>query len=165
MEGEVPSAALPRGRVRWWWLVAILLAGGALLGGLQTPELFPDDAHRNLATIAATLLVTGMLTLWAIFGTGLARAHQIRLLVAAVVAAAALIGCFRVEGYSGNLTPRVTWRWAAKPDESLATRASPKPAEASAPLADLNTTTDHDFPQFLGPHRDATVEAPAFELD
>ena len=164
MAGDVVEARDSR-RVHWWLFALILLAGAALLGGLQMPDLFPDDAHRNLATISATLLVTGLLTLWAIFGTGLARSTQVRLFLAAIAAAVSLMVCFRVEGFSGNLTPRVTWRWAAKPDASLVHQKTAVDPVGEAGHADLTQSSDHDFPQFLGPHRDATVELPNFELD
>jgi outer membrane protein assembly factor BamB len=169
MEGESVSEAPKTGRVRWRWLVAILLAGGTLLGGLQVPDLFPDDAHRNLATISAGLLITGLLVLWAIFGTGRSLAFSLGSLLATVAAVVALIGCVRVDGFSGNLWPRFAWRWAARPDESLASRTPERRPEASsggqAALADLSVTTDHDFPQFLGPRRDVTAEAPRFGFD
>jgi outer membrane protein assembly factor BamB len=165
MEGEPTSGATTPRRVRWWLSLAILVAGGALLGGLQTPELFPDDAHRNLATIAATLLVGGLVTLWAIFGTGMTRGNQLRSLATAIATAITLIGCFRVGSFSGSLVPRITWRWAGKPDEALAAKSPEKQIAEYAAVADLTATTDHDFPQFLGPNRNATVEVPPFDMD
>ncbi|HEV3344767.1 MAG TPA: PQQ-binding-like beta-propeller repeat protein [Pirellulales bacterium] len=167
MEGESGGEAR-KGRVRWRLLIAILVAGGTLLGVLQAPDLFPDDAHRNLATIAAGLLVTGLLVLWAIFGTGRSLTFSLSSLLASVAAVAALIGCVRVDGFSGNLWPRFAWRWAERPDESLA-GSSPtrRPGESSgehAGVADLSATSAHDFAQFLGPKRDATIEAPRFDV-
>jgi len=166
MEGEAGSEARKGGRVRWWLLIAILFAGGTLIGVLQTPDLFPDDAHRNLATISAGLLVAGMLVLWAIFGTGRSLAFSLRSLLATVAAVAVLIGCVRVDGFSGNLSPRFAWRWAPRSDESLAGRSpDTRPPPGSNFTADLSTTTDHDFPQFLGRNRDASTEAPQFGFD
>ena len=165
MEGQPSEALRQPQRVRWWLLIVIVVAGGALLGVLQWPDLFPSDAHRNLATIASALLVAGLLTLWAIFATGLARRQQARLVLAAVLTVTTGIACLRVEGCSGNLTPRLTWRWTARPDESLAVDGATERSAGYANIADLTATSEHDFPQFLGPHRDATVEAPPFETD
>lgn len=164
MEDELRNAARKPRRVRWWILIVILVAGGALLGVLQLPEIFPDDAHRNLATIAASLLVGGLVTLWAIFGTGQSFAFSLRSLLAAVAAVALLAACLRVEGCSGNLTPRIAWRWATKPDASLAVVSTSSSDERPAAI-DLSATSNRDSPEFLGKHRNAVVEAPAFETD
>lgn len=165
MEGEVTNGARKPRRVRWWWLVVIVVAGGALLAGLQTPDLFPDDAHRNLATIAASLLVGGLVTLWAIFGTGRSLTFSLRSLFVVVALVAVLIRFVRVEGFSGSLVPRFTWRWAGKPDEALVSQGSPRGSAEQPVAADLSATSDHDFPQFLGPIRDATANAPRFDTD
>lgn len=164
MEVESADTERPRLRVvRWSWLIAIVGCGAALSGALQWPGLFPDDAFRNLATISAGLLVCALVTLWAIFGTGLPRGRRRVALSLVVLGVAAGVGCLRVESFSGNLTPRLTWRWTPKPDESLVANSTRR--ELSRNLADLSQTTDHDFPQFLGPNRDATVAAPAFDTD
>jgi outer membrane protein assembly factor BamB len=165
MEERFMEEARKPGRVRWLPLVLIVLAGGVLLGVLQTPDLFSTDAHRNLATIAATLLVGGLLLLWAIFGTGRARAFQIRSLLAAIAAVAAFFACVRVESVSGNLWPQLTWRWTAKPDELLVADLGAKRSDEPKVAADLTNLGEDDFPQFLGPNRNATIEAPPFDQD
>lgn len=164
MDGDA-AIEVPRRRVRWWLLGAVLVAGAALLGGLQVPDLFRDDAHRNLATISATLLIGGLIALWAIFFTGRSLTFSLRSLLLVVAAVAVAVACFRVDGFSGNLTPRITWRWAPKPDATLANQQTAAAKTNDAGVADLAKATKHDSPQFLGPHRDATVEAPRFDLD
>ncbi|MGH7140856.1 MAG: PQQ-binding-like beta-propeller repeat protein, partial [Pirellulales bacterium] len=164
MDVESSNKAGPARRIRWVWLLVILGAGGVLLGGLQVPDLFSTDQNRNLATISASLLVGGFVVLWLILGTGLAWRKRITLLVAAAAAAVGFVICVRVEGFSGNLSPRLGWRWAAKHDESLTFDLFDDRRDA-AEHADLTQTSEHDFPQFLGPQRDATVEAPAFARD
>lgn len=162
---EVASAdhVQSRRRVRWRWLAAIVAGSAALLGGLQVPGLFRDDALRNLATISAILLVASLLTLWAIFGTGLPRGRKRDALLFVIVTVVAALGSLRVEGFSGNLTPRLAWRWTPKPDESLVTSVTHD--EAASSLADLSESAEYDFPQFLGPNRNATTAAPAFDTD
>lgn len=164
MDVESSNDADPARRVRWAWLLVILLSGGALVGGLQVPDLFSTDQNRNLATISAALLVGGFVVLWLILGTGLAWRKRITLLVAAAAAAVGFVICIRVEGFSGNLSPRLAWRWAAKHDESLTVDLS-KDRNDQAERPDLTQTTEDDFPQFLGPQRDATVAAPPFSHD
>ena len=165
MEDSLSSDAPKTGHVRWRLLAAILLAGGTLLGVLQVPDLFPDDAHRNLATISASLLVGGILLLWAIFGTGGSWATSLSWLLAVIVAGIALVACVRVDGFSGNLWPRFAWKWVPRPDESLAGTSAQESSDGRASVADLSVTSGHDFPQFLGRNRDATTEVPSFNLD
>lgn len=164
MEVESADRLQPPLRMRWPWLATIVIGGAALLGGLQVPGLFPDDALRNLATISAMLLIGALAMLWAIFGTGLSRGRRRGALLFVIVTSAAAACCLRVEGFSGNLTPRLTWRWAPRPDESLVSQVAPV-QEGNSNLVDLGQTTEHDFPQFLGPRRNETVAAPAFDTD
>jgi outer membrane protein assembly factor BamB len=147
-----------RSGIRWWVPLAILVAGGALIGGLQIPDLFTTDAHVVLATTAAVLLVAGSLVLWAIFGTGLRRATRVKAIVGCLAAVGILIACVRIDGMTGNLVPRLAWRWSPKPDEELV-------EELNTAEVDLTATTDHDFPQFLGPNRDGTLARPALARD
>lgn len=157
------ESSRPR-RIRWAWLVCILVAGGALVGVLQVPDLFKTDQNRNLATISATLLVSGFVVLWLILGTGLPWRKKITLLAAASAAAVSVIACVRVEGFSGNLSPRLAWRWSPKHDESLTADLRNNRADETGPV-DLAQTSEYDFPQFLGPAREATVAAPSFGRD
>jgi outer membrane protein assembly factor BamB len=165
MDDDLSGGIRKTGRVCWRLLGVILFAGATLLGVLQIPDLFPDDAHRNLATISASMLVGGLLVLWAIFGTGRSWAVSLCWLVAVVAGGTALVASVRVDGFSGNLVPRFAWKWAPRPDESLVDSDAQKPSDEHAAVVDLSITGDHDFPEFLGKKRDATAEAPAFDLD
>lgn len=163
MEGEPAVQDRPARRLRWRWLAAIVAGGAALLGGLQIPGVFADDSFRNLATISAALLFAGLLLLWAVFGTGLSRGRQRDALLLLMIAAAAAAGSLRIKSFSGNLTPHLAWRWSPKPDESLVTDDIRDKTRSN--LANLTQRTDHDVPQFLGPHRDAALTAPVFDTD
>lgn len=163
MEGEFVVQERPGRRLRWRWLAAIVAGGAALLGGLQIPGLFDDDSFRNLATISASLLLAGLLLLWAVFGTGLTRSRKRDALLFVMITAAAAAGSLRIDGFSGNLTPRLAWRWSPKPDESLATDGTRDKTRGG--VADLSQATRQDFPQFLGPHRAAVLAAPTFDTN
>ena len=152
------GATVRRAGIRWWVPVAILAAGGALIGVLQIPDLFTTDAHVVLATTAAVLVLAGSLVLWAIFGTGLRRATRVKAIAGCLAAVGLFIACVRVDGMSGNLNPRFAWRWSAKPDEKLV-------EEFDSAAVNLTATTDHDYPQFLGPNRDGTLSVPELATD
>lgn len=164
MNHESPQPTRPR-RVRWAVALGIVVAGAILLGALQLPDAFSNDAHRNLATIAASLLTAGALLFWAIFLTGLSAALRMRLMIACAAAAVAFISLVRIGEVSGNLVPSFTWRWTAKPDEALVEQGPHREASAGAGAVDLAATSDHDFPQFLGKHRDAHVHGPRLARD
>ncbi len=53
------------------------------------------------------------------------------------------------------MVPILGFRFAARPDRLL--EPPPQPAPGGAASVDLRTTTEDDFPQFLGPHRDTSV--------
>ena len=60
----------------------------------------------------------------------------------------AFVILFRFNGFSGDLIPKFEWRWRAEPESYAAF------AEAQTPqTAELQT----DFPQFLGPDRNAII--------
>lgn len=158
------SAGRPR-RVRWWAAIVIILAGGVLLAVLQIPDLFNNDAHRNLATLAAALLIAGALVFWAIFLTGRSTAVRLRLMIVCVAVAITHTALRRIDGVTGNLIPRFAWRWSAKPDQALGGPPRQGDAAADAPPVDLAATSDHDFPQFLGEHRDGQVTGPRLARD
>lgn len=77
---------------------------------------------------------------------------------------AAAAGSLRVDDMTGNLIPtRITPRWLPKRDQLLEVpTAAP---DGSAATADLLSVTEHDFPQFLGPHRNAAIETMQLETD
>ncbi len=162
---ESLDSPMPQRRVRWPVAVGILAAGGALVGALQLPELFKTDAERYLATMGASLLTGGALAFWAIFLTGFDWPTRRRLMLGCAGLLAALILLVRIDELSGNMVPRLAWRWSAKPDQTLleSLRRSEKPEEAAA--VDLANTSDHDFPQFLGKNRDGRLSGPALARD
>jgi outer membrane protein assembly factor BamB len=79
----------------------------------------------------------------------------------AVVALVALTPvCFRLHGVSGDLVPIPEWRWK-HPAPTPRVAASPSPA----PAALEDETALGDYPQFLGPARNATVPGPRLARD
>ncbi|HJT35658.1 MAG TPA: PQQ-binding-like beta-propeller repeat protein [Pirellulales bacterium] len=156
MSDETPQLNRPR-RIRWPVAIGIVVASGLLLGVLQLPDVFSNDAHRNLATIAAALLTGGALLFWAVFLTGFSAAARMRLMLACAAVAVAVISLVRIDEVSGNLVPSFAWRWTAKPDETLTQQTRQSDVSAGAGTVNLAETSDHDFPQFLGKTRDARV--------
>lgn len=152
-------------RLRWPVAVGILVAGGALVGVLQLPELFKTDAERYLASMGASLLTAGGLTFWAIFLTGFDWPTRRRLMLACAGLLAALILFVRIDELSGNMIPRLAWRWSAKPDQTLVEHLRRSERSDDAAAVDLASTSPHDFPQFLGENRDGRLSGPKLAQD
>jgi outer membrane protein assembly factor BamB len=165
-QAEPDHARSPGGNgspgVRWWpaWIILALAAGALAWVGLTNRLNHQEQYLRS----AAVLLGTGLLLLlWSLF---FARLHgRVRLiLVGAVFGSLALVVClFRLRGVTGDLLPILEWRWAgaARPVAVAgAASGSARPQAAVVP-----PPTGHDFPQFLGPRRDATMPGTRLERD
>lgn len=159
------QTARPARRVRWWPPIAILALGAALVGAIQNVERFENNAaDQNLATLSAVGLTVLLLAFWAIFFTGLPGRARAKLLLAGVALVAGFLLLLRVDGVSGDIRPKLAWRWAPKAGARLSEELSSegKPADATI---DLTQTTDRDFPQFLGPARNGTLPGPRLARD
>jgi outer membrane protein assembly factor BamB len=140
---------------RWWPAALILiLAGGATLwlricagGSFQ---------GRNLRTLAVLFVAFLLLVVWWLAASR--TPWRVRLGVAAALAG--LIGLtamvFRIRGVSGDLLPILEPRW---------TRAVPlSPADQAGGSGSRTLAVQAlDFSQFLGPNRNAILEAPALK--
>lgn len=163
---EAAGGNPPRGRrVSWAPPLVICLLGGVLIAAIRNLSLFEENAaNQNLATLSACGLIALLLAFWAILFTGAPGRIRAALLAGAILAVASFFAIVRVEGVSGDILPKLAWRWAPKADERLAEEISEdgKPADSTI---DLAQTTERDFPQFLGPARDARLSGPRLARD
>jgi outer membrane protein assembly factor BamB len=149
-----PAAPAPRRRrlfpPLWVWVVVAVCAGAIAFA--QRPGTY-DHQMANIASLVIAATGIGTLVLWFALLSGYAFGLRMLLLAAAIVGPIVFLSLFRVEAVSGELVPRFTYRFAPKPDELLAT-----PDAGTTEPVDLSPTP-HDFPQFLGPGRDASYAA------
>jgi outer membrane protein assembly factor BamB len=142
---------------RWWPAALILvLAGGTTLWlRAYTVGSFQE---RNLRILTVWLVAILLLTVWWLAASR--TPWRVRLGVPTVLAG--FIGLtaalFHIRGVSGDLVPILEPRW---------TRAVPVPPADHGSGSGPRTLAAPalDFPQFLGPNRTATLEAPALERD
>jgi outer membrane protein assembly factor BamB len=84
--------------------------------------------------------------------------HLAIAIVGLILAAFGATQFVRIESFYGNMIPRITWRWKPTAEQEiqsyLVSTAKSRNADA---VHDLFVPTEHDFPGFLGPNRDATV--------
>lgn len=147
----------PKG-LRWWpaWIV-LGLAGIVWLWIRFQPGLTGQDRFMRSALVAAVAIVL-LLLWWLLFS----RARwQWRL---GIPLALGLLGVFvlprliTVRQVTGDVVPIFEWRGAARPDPTA-------PDAVTGPGADPSLPGAADYPQFLGPDRNATLPGPALARD
>jgi len=146
---------------------AITLVRAGLLGAVVGSVV--DEAVENILSLILGFTALVSLMAWLVLesshGRWLRYGLPAGLLALAAVAAAVL----RIDGVNGDLVPRFAWRWSPAADRRLET-LPPGPAageRSGADAAPAETkggsawqTTEADFPGFLGPDRDASVDQP-----
>jgi outer membrane protein assembly factor BamB len=159
-ETDHPTEAAPRRHIRWWPVPVILvLAAGAMAWVWQARE--RQHADRNVGTAIIGLITLLLLLLWCLFLSRLGR--RIRFGVLGAVVAVILLGMalFRFHGVTGDMLPILQWRWERPTVTSRPDQTKPTASTALAPRAQLT----NDWPQFLGPRRNSTVEQPNLVRD
>ncbi|HEY2881646.1 MAG TPA: PQQ-binding-like beta-propeller repeat protein, partial [Pirellulales bacterium] len=181
-----PPASHPKSPIvrRWGWKPGWAIVGIAAvaIAYLQTVGVV-DNGISNIATMATLALTFILLNLWLAFFAPMSGRNRAWSVAGLLALLAVAVGLMRVDGFTGNMRPRIVWRWtpnaealiAAKPLDagklslSFAAAANPTSDSASSSAASaiggVNTTgamidvqpTDHDYPGFLGLNRDAFV--------
>ncbi len=144
-----------------WWPAALLL--GIALGVVVFAQLqfeWPFQ-QRNLWTLATAILTALALLIWWLFGS---RIHWSMRLVGLAILILLGMGwrmAFRLKGVSGDFVPIIEARWKPAPGATPANASPPSPTPITPPAA----VAALDFPQFLGPTRDAQLPGPALTTD
>ena len=133
-------------RIRWLPAVIILaltILAIILLWSVDAPH----RQSRVLHTVLVLMLSFLLILLWLLLFSRLR--WKVRLLAFGTVVLILLLSAtlFRIKGFSGDLVPLLEWRWSGKAAESL----------MGSDLVTLGAFSK-DYPQFLGPHRNGTVE-------
>ena len=138
----------PENRSRIRWLPAVIIVALTILAIILLWSV--DAAHRQsrvLHTVLVLMLSFLLMLLWLLFFSRLR--WKVRLLAFGAVVLILFLSTvlLRVKGFSGDLVPLLEWRWGGKAAETLM---------GSAPTA--LETFSQNYPQFLGPDRDGTVQ-------
>ena len=154
-----PTASRPR-KWRWWMPAAILVLMGGLIAFIQLGPFPGDAAIHNLSTVAAGGLTLILLLAWFVFFSG--RPWQVRLTVGglAVLSVVAFLVLFEVDGATGDMGLHFRLRWWKPADYAL-----PKLSVGTIPSGRDATIRPDEFPQFLGPDRNAIVHGVFLDPD
>ncbi len=134
-------------RVRWWpliliWVLGTLATGVILI--LQDGEVGVRQ-EMIMKMIGVAILCFVMSVIWLLLFSSLRAKYRFQTLGLVSLVLVLFASTVRYGGVTGDLVPIFTWRWS---QPSVA-----KAEEASLQDLEVNGT----FPQFLGPHRNATV--------
>jgi outer membrane protein assembly factor BamB len=155
-----PGNVAPRRPIRWWPVAVVLLAAA---GGLVWVWGFygRQRQDKNLASVEIFVLTVFLLFLWCLLYSRIRWKVRFALLGGGAGLILVLAALFRIHGVTGDLLPVLTWRWShavwAEPDHS--TNASP------TRLAAQPDAFARDYPQFMGPNRNATLLQPKLARD
>ncbi len=140
---------------RWVAVPVVLLL--LLAVGTRSGYLIDDHAAENVLTWLYLFLAFLVLALWSVLRSG----YRLKALAGLLVACGLPIALFKVDHVRGELVPSFTFRWAPSADQLLEVPKTP----VAGPGVDLTTTTEDDFPQFLGPHRNLRAREIALDRD
>ena len=143
------------------WTLGSVVILFILAFGVRATDLTGDQAITNLLTVFGCFLAVIVLLTWFLLFSGYRARTRLLAFLGLGVAGVATGSLFKVDHLSGDLVPVFTYRWTPPTDEQLEVPE----ATVSRRDADLATTTEDDFPQFLGPNRNATVSGLALARD
>lgn len=146
--------------IRWWPALVLLGLATAVTTGIR---LWPKTSfqQKNIATAQVVIVSLFLGLLWVLFLSRLKWRIRLLMFGGVVGVIALMAGLFRIHGVTGDLLPILEWRWK-QPAAMAQPVSQPTPSASSSKLI---VQTTNDFPQFLGPHRNAHVFGPTLARD
>ncbi len=142
--------------VRWWpaWFICALTIVALVWIWWWMPA--SSRQNRVMATMAISALSGLLLTVWMLLLSRLRG--RTKLVLLAMLTALGVVGALTLEirSVSGDVVPRLAWKWSPEADELLEPLADN--TSGSTPASSTLEAGPNDFPQFLGPRRNATIE-------
>ncbi len=152
--GNLPALARRRFPPLGVWIVAAVCAAGIVwVRQFADIPLF-DAAVRNIITLILGFVALMTVLIWFAWRSAYSRRVRLAPVVLAAIAVVGTAATRRIDSYDGGMVPSSRWRWQPKPDQLL----PPATPVAETSAVDLLATTPDDYPQFLGPNRNATIE-------
>ena len=143
--------AAPEKGIRLW--PALLLLVLFLAGQIWVWMIWSTSSQQNrvMGTMAMVILALAGLGMWFLFLSRLAWKARFKGLAVLALIGVLLGMTIEVREFTGDVVPVLAFRWQPRVDETLGNKAG----EGASP-AEV-TTTAYDFPQFLGPGRNAVL--------
>ena len=132
------------------WVVWVVCC----LGVFAVRRLEIDLAVINIVSAILVGIAGGLFVIWWTFRSGLPSWIRLLLPVALCVGASVFYSRYEIVGTSGSLVPQFVRRGSLLPDEQLDVGTIAPTADQPV---DLLTTSEFDFPRFLGANADSRV--------
>ena len=145
----MPAPLYPK-PIRWWPAIAIGVLIIIVLSAIWIPDR-PDRQMQVMPTILVCSIGSILLCLWFFAFSRTSRTIRLRGLSILILLIILTVSLFQIRGFTGDLAPKIEWRWSSVTSISMSGQSSDGP--------------DIDYPQFLGPHRNATLEGIELESD
>jgi outer membrane protein assembly factor BamB len=119
-----------------------------------------DQGVTNVNTFLLVVLSLLIASVWFVFFSAYSRRFRYLSLLVGILLLVLLFNAVRIEGFSGSLVPDLAWRFSGRDGGEVGGISSlPRVGRGvEGRVIDLRATTPDDFPGFLGPQRDATLE-------
>lgn len=155
----LPSTAspVPR-RPRVLPILIVLIPVVAITAMYLWPDF--DERWRVMLVMAIVPLAALALAGWTLFLSGYRWRTRLTLVGAPIVLLVGFLALVKFDGMDGSFLPRFAWSWSPSPDREL-----PAATPTFFRAVDLKSTTANDFPQFMGPDRDGSIEGPKLARD
>jgi outer membrane protein assembly factor BamB len=148
---EPANQAFRQRRPRWWPAGIILALAGAAVCYVRFVR---EGSHqeRNLRTMSIVLITIALLLLWVLVLSRLRWRVRLAVFACVAVGIGLIAATFQIHGVTGDLLPIFKPRWRHGPPPIKAEIVVPPNSPPTRALTDANS-----FPQFMGPHRNATL--------
>jgi outer membrane protein assembly factor BamB len=144
-------------RIRWWPALVIALFTLFALVWIWTTEA-SSWQDKNMKTGGVLLLALALLFLWAVLFSRISWRTRGAVFLGVPILAGGFFLLFEVRGVTGDFIPVFEWRWGKN-----ASLIEERPAISEAAV--LPVSSRADYPQFLGPDRNAIVAGPPLSRD
>ena len=152
-QGETPRIFPPFGV----WGIALFAIITIFI--FRSTNLTADHAIDNILTLALGFFALMTVILWFTLYSGHSLFVRLIPLSVLFVSISVFVIFYRIDHVSGELVPVFARRFSANPDQLLPQLQRQLKKDETRRI-DLATSSDHDFPQFLGPERQAVVPGP-----
>ena len=164
---EAPNSTVPAPeKCSPWILFAMPVGVGLVLGVIVTvirslSEVDSRSIYLGLDGMRFPLAVCGLSMLAAVIAIAWYRPKPKT--IVAITGLLCVVGfaayrTVRIDSFYGNMIPRFAWRWSPTAEQTVQTYLTSSSNKKTKLESDaLFAATEHDFPGFLGPQRDATI--------
>lgn len=173
---DTSAGTHPRPRL---WPGSLILGTGITAQALLWMKFEEDPTFSKMSVLWVWPATLFALLMWWLFASRMSWGTKLTPLAILVVAAVAFFGIYRIDGSDGDMVPRLSYRWAPKPEDiardywksqapsnssTLPVAEGMEPTDVGAADAVIEPTAD-DWPGFRGAQRDGIVRGKGFRTD